>query len=71
MIEKVSPYYKAVMGFIAPAAVVLVSAVTEASAGGADITSAEWITAACAAVLVAAGVYSVPNISVEHKQPKL
>lgn len=58
---RLAPYFKAVIAFIAPGAVVLTSAVTEASAGGAAITSAEWVTAACATVITAAGVYAVPN----------
>jgi hypothetical protein len=45
--NKLAPYFKAVVAFIAPGAVVLTSAVTEASAGGAAVTPGEWITAAC------------------------
>ena len=61
--DKLAPYWKAVVAFIAPGAVVLVSAVTEASVGGVDVTAGEWITAACATVITAAGVYAVPNRS--------
>ena len=59
--DKIAPYWKAVMAFIAPAAVVIMASVTDASAGGADITAAEWITALCTAVVTSAGVYAVPN----------
>ena len=58
---KLAPYYKAVVGFVAPAAVVLTSSVTDASAGGSSITTAEWITAACACVITSAAVAGVPN----------
>jgi hypothetical protein len=59
--DKIAPYWKAVLGFIAPGAVVIAGAVTEASVGGTAITSGEWILAACAAVITGAGVYAVPN----------
>lgn len=70
----VAPYWKAVIGFLAPAAVVVGSAVTDASAGGEVITSGEWVTALVAAVVTAAGVYAkanhpatVPDGSGEHR----
>lgn len=71
MIDKLSPYWKAVVAFITPGAVVLVSAVTEASAGGTVITSGEWITAVCAMLITAGGVYQIPNVEVQHRQPRL
>lgn len=52
---------KAIVAFIAPGAIVLTSAVTEGSAGGELITQGEWVTAACATVITAAGVYWTPN----------
>lgn len=52
----VAYYWKATLGFLAPAAVVITSATLEASAGGDKITQAEWITAACAAVITAGAV---------------
>lgn len=61
IIQTVRPYWKAVVGFLAPGAVVLTSAVTEASAGGEHITQGEWVTAACAAVITAAAVYAKAN----------
>lgn len=64
--EKVAPYWKAVIGFIAPAATILISSVLEGSDGGTAITGAEWITAGCTAVITAAGVYSVRNASVQE-----
>lgn len=59
--ELIAPYWKAVIGFIAPAAVVITSSVTEASAGGVGITAGEWVTAACAAIITGAAVYSKSN----------
>jgi len=56
-----APYFKALVAFIAPGAVVLTSAVTEASAGGELITSGEWVTAICATIITGAAVYAVPN----------
>lgn len=56
-----APYFKAVVGFVAPAAVVLTSAVQSASAGGEAITGGEWVTAICATIITGAGVYAVPN----------
>lgn len=55
------PYFKAVVGFIAPGAVILTSAVQESSAGGELITSGEWVTAICATIITGAAVYAVPN----------
>jgi len=54
-------YWKAIVAFIAPAAVVLTSAVTADSVGGTAITPGEWVTAICACVITAAAVYAVPN----------
>ena len=59
--NKLAPYWKAVIGFIAPGAVILTSAVTAQSDAGVAISTAEWVTAACATVVTAAGVYAVPN----------
>jgi len=56
-----APYFKAVVAFIAPAAVVLTSAVQTNSVGGELITSGEWVTAICATVITGAAVYAVPN----------
>lgn len=61
MFEKISPYWKAVVAFAAPAAVTLTSAVTEPSAGGVAITTGEWVTAISACFITAAVVYATPN----------
>lgn len=62
VIEKVQPYWKAVVAFVAPAATLLTIAVTESSAGGEIITAAEWWAAGLACIITAAGVYATPNI---------
>lgn len=60
-LSSVAPYWKAVVGFITPGAVVIGSAVLEGSDGGATITTAEWVTAIVACVITAGGVWAVPN----------
>lgn len=59
--DRIAPYWKAVVGFIAPGAVVIGSAVTEASDAGTAITSAEWVTALVSMIVTSAAVYTVPN----------
>lgn len=51
-----APYWKAVLGFIAPAASTLIIAVQDGSAGGSAITQSEWITALCTAVVTSGAV---------------
>lgn len=51
---KTKALWAAVLGFIAPGAVVIGSAVTDASDGGTTITGAEIVTAIVAAVVTAA-----------------
>jgi hypothetical protein len=59
--NKIAPYYKAVVGFVAPGAVLITAAVQDSSPGGGAITTAEWVTAVCACILTAAGVAAIPN----------
>lgn len=61
MMKIIAPYWKALVAFLAPGAVLIGSAVTEGSAGGETITGSEWITAAVACVITGATVYGVPN----------
>lgn len=56
LLSKIPQYWKAVVGLVAPAAVVIGSAVTPASDGGTHITTAEWVTAIVAAVVTSFGV---------------
>lgn len=57
----VSRYWKAVVGFIAPGAVLVGAATLSESVGGDRITQSEWITALVACVVSASGVYAVRN----------
>lgn len=59
--DRIAPYWKAVVGFIAPGAVVIGASVLEASSGGTSITQGEWITAVVAMVVTGAGVYGAKN----------
>ena len=68
MIDKLAPYAKAVVGFIAPGATILIASVLPGSAGGEAITAAEWITAACTCIVTAAGVYAIPNADYQPKR---
>jgi len=60
-VSTIATYAKALVGFLVPAAVVITSSVQEGSDGGSAITTAEWITAACAAVITGGGVWAVKN----------
>lgn len=56
-IQQVAPkYWKAILAFVAPGAVVIGSAVLDSSAGGSSITTAEWVTAAVACVVTSTSV---------------
>ena len=59
--NKLAPYYKALVGFVAPGAVVLTAAVTDSSPAGEAITAGEWVTALCACLISGAAVYATPN----------
>ena len=59
--KNIGRYAKAVVGFVAPGLIVIGSAVTNASDGGSQITTAEWVTALVACVATSAGVYAVKN----------
>jgi hypothetical protein len=59
--EKIAPYWKAVIGFITPGVVGLVAAVQDSSPGGSAITGPEWVGIAAACILTAGGVFVVPN----------
>lgn len=59
--NRIAPYWKAVVAFIAPGAVLLGGAVLEGSDGGSVITGSEIVTALVACVVTAAGVYRADN----------
>lgn len=52
---------KAIIGFIAPGAVVIGASVTPQSLEGTHIAAAEWVTALVACVITSAGVWAAPN----------
>lgn len=56
-------YWKAVIGFLAPAASLLIYAVNEASAGGDQIVQSEWVVALLTAVVTSAGVAAKGNVA--------
>lgn len=59
--KRLAPYWKSVVGFVAPGAVLVGAAVTEASEGGTAITTSEWVTAVVACIVTSAAVYRIPN----------
>jgi hypothetical protein len=54
-------YWKAVLGFVAPGAVIIGGAVLEGSPGDSAITFAEWVTAIVAMIVTGASVASAKN----------
>jgi hypothetical protein len=60
-VNKIAPYYKALVGFITPGVVSLVAAVQDASPGGSAVTGPEWVGIGAACILTGSLVYSVPN----------
>lgn len=61
VMDFVGRFWKALVGFAVPAAVIITSAVQSGSDGGSSITTAEWVTAICAAVITAGGVAVTGN----------
>lgn len=59
--QKAAQYWKAILGFIVPGAVIIGSSVLEGSDGGAAITTSEWVTAAVACVVTAGAVAAKGN----------
>lgn len=59
--DRFAAYWKAIVGFITPGAVVIGSSVMEGSDGGSRITAAEIVTALVACIVTSGAVYVVPN----------
>lgn len=59
--NKLAPYWKAIVGFVAPGTVVIATAINDASQGGSTITQTEWVTALLAMVITGGGVYAKSN----------
>ena len=59
--QKLAPYWKAVLGFVTPGVVALVAAVGDASPGGSTVTGPEWVGIGAACILTGASVYAAAN----------
>lgn len=59
--KNIAPYWKAVIGFIAPGAALIVAAVVPGTPGDSAITVGEWVTAAATCVVTAGAVYAAPR----------
>jgi hypothetical protein len=59
--DLVGRYRKAVLGFVAPGAVIVGASVTPVSDAGSSITGAEWVTAVVACIVSSVAVGAVPN----------
>ena len=62
-------YWKGILGFLVPGAVIIGSAVTSGSDGGTTITSSEWITAIVAMVVTGGAVTAKANAMSKPAQP--
>lgn len=63
--DRIAPYWKAVVGFFTPGIITLVAAVQDGSPGGSGITEPEWIGIIAACVVTGGAVFGVGN-----KDPK-
>lgn len=59
--NKLAPYWKAVVGFISPGVVATVAAVQASSPGGQAITFPEWVGIAAACILTGTTVFAAAN----------
>lgn len=62
----IGKYWKGILGFITPGAVIIGSSVLEASDGGSKITTAEWVTAIVAMIVTGGVVTSKGNTGYEY-----
>lgn len=58
---QVGRYWKAILAFIVPGAIIVGASVLEGSDGGSTITQAEWITAIVACIVTSGSVAAVSN----------
>lgn len=65
----VAPYYKAIVGFVAPGATSLLLALQDSSKGGDVITQGEWIAALLTCVVTSAAVFAIPNKDPQGTHP--
>jgi hypothetical protein len=59
--RSIRTYAKAIIGFITPGVVAIGAALGDASDGGDNITSYEWVAALVACLVTGAAVFGVPN----------
>lgn len=59
--NQLSRYWKGILAFISPGAVIIGSSVLSASDGGTSITTAEWVTAAVACLVTGSLVTAKRN----------
>lgn len=59
--EKIAPYYKAVVAFLVPFLTQIVAALATQSDGGSSITTSEWLTALLTSLAAGGVVFAVPN----------
>lgn len=64
-------YWKAILGFVVPGAVIIGSSVLEGSDGGTAITGSEWVTAAVACVVTAGAVAAKGNADAPPASPEV
>jgi hypothetical protein len=67
--SKISQYWKGILAFVGPGAVIIGSSVLEGSDGGTAITTAEWVTAAVACVVTGGLVTAKANANPLDSQP--
>jgi hypothetical protein len=65
--DQIGRYWKAIIGFVSPGAVTLVSAMQDGSDGGSKISKNEWLTAVIAAVVTSAAVAAKSNVDPKGK----
>ena len=67
--ENIGKYWKGILGFVTPGAVIIGSSVLEGSDGGSAITAAEWVTAAVAMIVTGGLVTAKGNAGYTYTQP--
>ena len=61
MLERIAPYWKAVIGFVAPGAGSLLWALNPNTDGGSTITGSEWLGALLLAIVTSGAVAAKAN----------
>jgi hypothetical protein len=68
--NKIAPYYKAVVGFAVPFLSQIIAALLGTSDGGSSVTTSEWLTAVVTSLVAGGVVFAVPNKdpNAEHQE---